>query len=411
MMGISHQSVTPRPGRRSEAGQVLVLVALGLTLLLGFAGLGVDIAQMRHVRRMAQAAADAAAIAGAAELLYADVTTAAQTDSASNGFTDGTGGVTVTVSNPPTDGPHVGNSKYVEVIVSATPATFFMKALGITQTTIGARAVATQKSSPTCIYALDPTATNAFKITGSGNITAQCGIMDDSSASQAFDKEGSGALSATAIGVTGGYTETGSGSISPTPVTSVLADPDPLSYLTAPSVGTCTFSSQVSFTGSGSNTVSPGVYCGGIHTSGSGALTFNSGLYIINGGSLNLNGSGAVTGNGVTFYVTNSAFVSFSGSSTVTLTAQTSGTYAGILFFQDRSDTAAATVSGSSTSAISGALYFPKAALNYNGSGPLSSYTILVADTIVINGSSSINDNYSSLPGGVSPIANAVLVE
>jgi hypothetical protein len=80
--------------------------------------------------------------------------------------------------------------------------------------------------------------------------------------------------------------------------------------------------------------------------------------------------------------------------------APTTGTYAGILFFQDRSNTHAAAVGGSNA-AVVGALYFPKAQLTYSGSNATSAYTLLVANAIVFSGSNStLNDNYSSLPGG-----------
>ena len=111
-----------------------------------------------------------------------------------------------------------------------------------------------------------------------------------------------------------------------------------------------------------------------------------------------------------TFYLPGGANVAFSGSQTYMFTAPTSGSLAGILFFQDKSDSAAAVITGSATSQFNGALYFPAAELSYNGSGPLTAYTILVADTIIINGSASINDNYSSLPNG-SPIKTSILAE
>ena len=56
--------------RNKEAGQALIaaLAALGI-VLLGFAGLGIDIGYMRYEKRLQQTAADAAAIAGAATTL------------------------------------------------------------------------------------------------------------------------------------------------------------------------------------------------------------------------------------------------------------------------------------------------------------------------------------------------------
>jgi Flp pilus assembly protein TadG len=55
-------------GRTGERGSVAVLLALALTVLLGFAALVVDIGLSWAVRAEAQTAADAAALAGAARL-------------------------------------------------------------------------------------------------------------------------------------------------------------------------------------------------------------------------------------------------------------------------------------------------------------------------------------------------------
>ena len=88
---------------------MLVFTALCMTALMGFVALAVDVGLLFRAQRNLQTAADAAAIAGALDYLYnnstASATTAADNASTSNGFTNGTGGVVVTVSAPPTDGP------------------------------------------------------------------------------------------------------------------------------------------------------------------------------------------------------------------------------------------------------------------------------------------------------------------
>src|SRR5215469_1030093 len=88
--------------RKSEAGQAVIFTALALTVLLGFAGLGIDMGVMRYEKRLQQTAADSAAIAGADDLRYnggSGVTLAAQNASAGNGFTDNSGGAQCTDSS------------------------------------------------------------------------------------------------------------------------------------------------------------------------------------------------------------------------------------------------------------------------------------------------------------------------
>ena len=112
--------------RKSESGQALVLAALALVVLIGFAGLAIDMGVLRYQKRMQQSAADAAALAGASNLASKSggVTAGAQNASATNGFTDTGGGQTsactasnatvgtvcVQVNNPPLSGPHTSNA-------------------------------------------------------------------------------------------------------------------------------------------------------------------------------------------------------------------------------------------------------------------------------------------------------------
>src|ERR1700751_3387581 len=52
------------PGRRFQRGQVMPIVALALLVLVAFAGLALDGVHLYLVRRQAQNASDAAALAG-----------------------------------------------------------------------------------------------------------------------------------------------------------------------------------------------------------------------------------------------------------------------------------------------------------------------------------------------------------
>jgi hypothetical protein len=125
-----------------------------------------------------------------------------------------------------------------------------------------------------CIYALNPTASNALSMSGSVNINAPgCGVVVNSSNSSALRLSGSSHLTAKYIKVKGGVSITGSATASPTPQTGVAASPDPLTFLVEPPVGACNFTN---FTVSGSQTVTvgSGTYCNGITISGSSNVTF-----------------------------------------------------------------------------------------------------------------------------------------
>ncbi|HEV2425032.1 MAG TPA: pilus assembly protein TadG-related protein [Terriglobia bacterium] len=394
---------------RGNSGQALAVTCLAMSVLMGATGLAVDMGYLRYTQRRMQTAADAAALTAAAELNYGDYVSAGLADAAANGFTNGANNVTVAVNSPPTEGAYAGQSNYAEVIVTDSVPTFFMKMLGINSEQVSARAVGHYNSSTNCVYALSPNATNAIHINGTVSFTAQCGVVDDSNASPALLMDGaSGSLSATSIAISGSYTNNGSGLLSPTPTTSAPPQSDPLAYLSAPPVGTCTYSSAQNFNSSASLT--QGVYCGGISVGGNANVNFASGTYVINGGQLSFGGSSTITGSNVMFYLTGGASLSISGGTTVTLSAPTSGTYSGILFFQDRTDSSAASFQGGNSMNLTGGLYFPDAALEFKGNNSSSAYGIIVASTLLFDGNSTINDNYSSLSNG-SPIKSATLAE
>ena len=64
--------------------------------------------------------------------------------------------ITVAVHNPPTSGPFAANSNAVEVDVSQSQPTYFMKVLGWQAVPVSTAAVAVTLGSGSCLYSLDP---------------------------------------------------------------------------------------------------------------------------------------------------------------------------------------------------------------------------------------------------------------
>src|SRR5947208_10449061 len=79
--------------RRNQAGQVLIGTAAAMVVLLGFAGLAIDMGTLRYQKRLQQTAADAAAIAGASNLAAGGVKAGGVSAASTNGFTDNGGDV------------------------------------------------------------------------------------------------------------------------------------------------------------------------------------------------------------------------------------------------------------------------------------------------------------------------------
>jgi hypothetical protein len=399
----------------------MVLICVSLVAIMGMIAIVTDFSFLQDQRNMMQTAADSAAMAGSEELNYGDQVAAGQADAAINGYTTGTGSVTVAINSPPTMGPNVSNAAYVEAIVTKPELTYFLRVLGVSTVTVSARAVAYEGNGPNCIYVLNPTASGALSINGNVTVQSSCGLLVDSSSSSGLSVNGNTSITATTIGVVGNYSANGNTTFSPTPKTGVIAASDPLAYVQEPTVGSCAHT-NFSLNGNTGSSGSPyqlyaGTYCGGISVNGNSVLNFNAGTYVLAGGGMLINGNSTMTGTGVTFYNTTGTSgygaITLNGNSQANFSAPTSGPLAGILFFQDRSipsTGAASTINGNSSSTFDGAIYFATTAVNFNGNSSANGYSIVVANQLILNGNSNLGNNYSSLTGG-SPIKGAILAE
>ena len=402
---------------REESGQALVFMLLCMTCILGFVGFATDVGMLLRAKRVVQTAADSGAIAGAAELGQTDLTptAAALAATAQNGMTNGSNGATVTVNVPPqyatpahtgsNCGPGANAPCYVEVIVSQSQPTFFMKVFqslfNLGPITVSARAVAAMAKSNGCVYSLGSSGAG-IAITGNATMDVQhCGIFDDSISSNALDIGGNATLNAQAIGVAGGYSNTGNGSVTPTPIQGMVPESDPLASLPEPNPSSYPSCSAYN----GSKTINQGCYTA-ISINQNTTLNLNPGLYVIDG-DLTLNGNITVTGTDVTIYLMGTTNIS--GNVTLNLTAPTSGVYNGVLFFQSRSDANAAAIGGNSGSTLEGILYFPNAAVTVTGNSGSTIYADFIAQSLALNGNASFQDY--ALVNGSSILTAARLVE
>ncbi|MEL6956773.1 MAG: pilus assembly protein TadG-related protein [Pseudomonadota bacterium] len=140
----------------------------------------------------------------------------------------------------------------------------------------------------------------------------------------------------------------------------------------------------VSLSSGETRTLNPGVYCGGITITG-GTANLNSGVYVMKDGSLTVWQGGSITGTNVGFFMTGPlSTITFTGSSTVSLTAPKTGSMAGMLFFEDPSAPVSTyhTISSDNARRLVGTIYLPASKLLIQGNDPIadqSEYTIIVA--------------------------------
>jgi hypothetical protein len=426
MQIVSHR----RNHRNREKGSILILGVLTIFVVMAFAGLALDASYMYFHKRAMQTAADAGAYGGALELLRGNtgITAAAKNDTALNGFTDGSGSVSVTVNSPPLSGSKTGNTGFVEVIISQPKATWFMRALNFNSITVGARAVAGLGSTGNgCVYALNrdtSNTNNGFFVNGTTNSNFSCGVFSNSN----FRSVGGACVVTPTVSYTGSYTNSDtSGNCGPAGIGQGVPIVDPLgSKYSIPAYSSCTATNFKVTTGT-TVTIPPGTYCGGISITGSVQnVIFSPGEFILVGGGLSVNGGVTVSGSAVTFFNTypgtqsnKYGAIAINGSGTVNLSAPTTGSDKALLFYQDPtvpwSASNGSIIAGAANSVYDGIIYFPTTDLTYAGNSSTSSsgtdgYTTLVGYNVKVAGTAQVNADYSTL-GGTNPLQNALFAE
>ncbi len=408
-------------------GVIAILLALTLPIMIGFIGLGVEVGMWFMFKRGLQTAADAAAIGGGHEVRSgsssAAIASTAGAEAARNGLNTGAGD-TITVNYQyPASGAYVSDGNAVEVLLGKTVVLLFSNYFLSDSIKIDSRAVATLSSSANaCVLALDTSSSKTLTNSGDATITLNgCSVAVNSSHSTAMSLNGSSSLSAACASIAGNYSMVGSASISTTcagPITGARTVADPYESVTEPSTSGCDFTNY----SANDETLSPGTYCKGINFSGN--VILNSGLYIIDAGNFKINSGATVSSQsgGVTIFLTKQnsgpkyAYVTINGGATVDLAAQSAGTYAGLLFYQDddNTDNQTNTINGGTSVSLTGALYFPSGDFKYTGgaSSDNNSCMQIIAQTVTFSSAASMNVSCSGSGMADMPVYDTVtLVE
>lgn len=394
---IGHGRNKLRDFRRDTSGSYLVILALMTPVMIGSVGLGIDYGLWLYTQQTMQAAADSAAVSAATS--GSNIAVEAEGVAATYGFVKDSGGVTMTVNQPPASGSHTSVSNAVEVILHSVQTPQFSALLSAQPFTITVRSVAVATPGTGCVLTLNANASGAVTTQGSSvtNLSG-CNLYTDSSDSAAVTVGGTASLTALSVGVVGGV----SGTVNTTGGihTGVAPLTDPYASMSFGSFSGC---DQKNYSTNKNDTISAGVYCGGISVKAGATLTLNPGIYYLDQGSLSIEGNGVLTGTGVTLVFTSStgknyATASIASNASINLTAPTTGPTAGIVLFGDRNMPQGTTfkLTGGSTQTFGGAIYLPKAALTYSGgSGGNTGCTQIIADTVTFTGNSGMAINCS----------------
>jgi len=410
------------------SGNVVIIFALVLPILLSIVGMGVDYSLASATRNKMQSVADAAAVAAAQELQIARADPAKITAVAENFVKALIDAVTIT-TNVNLD------ASTVQVILKKTVAPVMGSLAQRGGIAVSVRSTARMNGSlPLCLLGLDPSAPATISLEKSALLTAPgCLVQSNSTSKSGISSKNDATLKAGLICSVGGKVKTKNTNFSPDVTTDCPALPDPLSSRTLPSIGACDHNNKV--VNGTTETLTPGVYCGGLTLTGAANVTLAKGIFIIKDGPLVVNKAAAVSGNAVAIYLKGSGSnLMFDYDSTINLSAPKDGPLAGILIFDDPSGASApikpkdifkaikSFVAGvlprehlilsDNAHSLLGTIYMPKARLIIDADRPIadkSAYTVLVVEQLSLYSGPDLilNSDYTAtdvpVPMGLGP--------
>jgi hypothetical protein len=157
---------------------------------------------------------------------------------------------------------------------------------------------------------------------------------------------------------------------------------------------------------------SPGVYCGGMYLNNNARVTLKPGVYVLKGGTLNVEGKATLEGTGVTLFLTQGARLNILTTSNISLAAPAAGPTAGVLLFGDADlpPTSPHLIQSNNAHMLLGTIYLPGATVRIGGANPIadqSPWTAIVAGRVQLDGSAKVvlnsrfDDTDVPLPSGL----------
>ena len=411
---------------RNKRGNALVMAGAALPLIVGSAGLASDTIQWALWKRQIQRAADSAAMAGVYAVVQgksvgtcSDITGATYANPVAydlkknNHFW-----ATPTCTMPTPAGTFATDPDAVRVDLSVQKQLSFSGMFLSAAPIIRASATATiVPSGKYCAISLINTATTGISAGGSTNVNLGCGMITNSVSMDAAIAFGSSIVTASPIAAVGGIDASdnwGAGTVLQ-PFT--IAAEDPFASVNPPTPSGCVKFSDwdsgnnnkpggtVDLTAAGSPITAGGTYClkeNGGSFDIKGNIILPSGTYVLDQTSMSMTNSNAsLTCHSCTFILTSSTGTNIGNFSLqggkLDLSAPDTGTYAGIMIYQDRRATACTgncnLVNGNASSILQGALYTPNQQLTFSGNSGMNSNCLqMVALTLTFTGNSAINN-------------------
>ncbi|HEX6604664.1 MAG TPA: pilus assembly protein TadG-related protein [Sphingomicrobium sp.] len=418
---------------RDKGGNALVIAGAALPLVLGSAGLASDTIQWALWKRELQRAADSAAMAGVYAIVQDEgdrthVSGAVDKDLTYNSHV---GISTTKTAGVPTTGSYTGDPFAVQVSLSVQKKLSFSGMFMSFTPTITARATATVvPSGEYCVVSLENTTATGITASGNADVDMGCGMITNSTSMTAAVATGSSEVTASPIAAVGGIAASNNWASGTVLQPFTLEQADPFADVPAPTTfptGNCPQYRQNNpndthaFNASDGATsgLPGGTYCvSNIDIQGTTTFPDDSTI-IIDGGNFSVGAQAHVSCTRCTFVLTSRTadtnpntigIADINGGAELDLTAPNSGTYKGLIIYQDRraidSTSTVNKINGNADSTFSGGFYFPSQQVTYNGTAGMTTTCMqLVARRVTYSGNMNIanscptNLGYGSFKG------------
>ena len=357
----------------SERGNVLVVAAATMPLLIGSAAFAVDTIQIGVWKRQLQRAADSSAIAGAYALSLDDDThDAVHRDLDKNTFPLLSREEEIAV------GPRLGFHRTVRVTLTATRTPPFMSIFTNAPQTLRADATAALVDDGTfCMVSLYDGEDTGIDVNGNAVVNLSCGMKANCTGDDCVTAGGSSSITAYPIASVGGLDGDSTNFVPPTKLQPYSAAPaDPLGYLANPSPNPSECTEALDVPSGTTVTLTDADHCySSITVHGTLNLPAGRTLTAYNG-DIVINAQAQVNGSGVTIVMTgtdgDAGDLQINGGAQLNLSAPSSGDYKGVLMYRDRrASNIEIKINGNADSNLTGALYFPSSDLAYEGNADM----------------------------------------
>ncbi|MGA9581131.1 MAG: Tad domain-containing protein [Allosphingosinicella sp.] len=356
----------------SERGNVFVVAAAVMPLLLGSAAFAVDTIQLSVWKRQLQRAADSGAIAGAYALSLGD-----DEHDAIHGDLDKNKFPVLSQEEEIVVGPQGVFNETVQVTLTANRTLPFLSIFTKRPTTMVATATAALDiSGEFCMVSLYDGPDAGIDVNGGAEVNLGCGMKSNCTGDECVTAGGSSSITATPIAAVGGLDGETNNFNQPTKLQPhSAAQKDPFAHLpnpTKPAAG-CngTLGADTVFT----DATHQCFLAADVKPSETLNVPAHVETITIWGGDIDFKGN--VNADGITWVMSGdngeAGDLIINSQAELVMSSPLSGTYKGVLFYRDRrASNIEIKINGGSSSHLTGAMYFPTSDITYAGSAGMN---------------------------------------